>query len=300
MAFLALRFDADAATADAWSDLLLDAGALSVDIADPDADTLHEKPIFDEPGAPLAVRWPMNRITGLFAAGTALEDVVNALAARAGHPVPPHSVLEVPDQDWVRATQAQFGPIAITCGLWIVPSWCAPVDTHATNLVLDPGLAFGTGSHPTTRLCLQWLARASLHGRTVLDYGCGSGILAIAAARLGAAAVVGTDVDPQALQASRQNAVRNAVHAEFVAPDALPRAARYDVVVANILANPLVVLAPALAQRVAAEGTIVLSGILAHQAEEVAECYARWFRINACTEDEGWTALVGTREPRPE
>ncbi len=203
----------------------------------------------------------------------------------------------MPDQDWVRATQSQFGPIEITPALWIVPSWSAPVTPGALNLVLDPGLAFGTGSHPTTSLCLQWLAATPLAGARVLDYGCGSGILAIAAAKLGAREVTGTDIDAQALVASRENAVRNAVTARFVGPDALPPAAQYDIVVANILANPLMVLAPALAQRVRPGGAIVLSGVLAVQATEVAACYAPWFRIGVWKEEDGWVALAGTREP---
>jgi ribosomal protein L11 methyltransferase len=227
-------------------------------------------------------------------------DPVRAIAAAgraARRAPPPYETCAVAEQDWVRATQAQFAPIRIAGMLWVVPSWCAPPDPGAINLTLDPGLAFGTGSHPTTRLCLAWLATWLRRGERVLDYGCGSGILAIAAAKLGADEVVGVDVDPQAIRASRANARANGVAATFVAPDDLPAltAQRFDVLVANILANPLVLLAPALAARVRAGGRIVLSGILEPQAAQVAAAYAAWFNISVWNSDDGWIALAGVR-----
>ena len=297
MAYLALRFDATAADAEAWADALLDAGALSVDVADPLAGTPEETPLFGEPGAPATTLWRLSRLTALLPAEADATAVLRAAGAALGRPLPPCETQPVADQDWVRATQAQFGPIRVTDALWIVPSWCDPVDPAALNLVLDPGLAFGTGSHPTTRLCLAWLAAELRRGESVLDYGCGSGILAIAAARLGASRVVGTDVDPQAMIASRENARRNGVEATFVTPDALATRAPapFDVVVANILANPLILLAPALAARTRTGGRIVLSGILAPQAEEVAAAYAPWFKIALWRHEEGWVALAGVR-----
>jgi ribosomal protein L11 methyltransferase len=295
MPYLAVHFDAGAAATDAWADALLDAGALSVDVADPSAGTVAESPRFGEPGLPPAEWWPVNRLTALFAADTDVAAALAAAAAVAGAPLPPWEAQPVAEQDWVRATQAQFAPIRIADRLWIVPSWCEPVDAAAINLILDPGLAFGTGSHPTTRLCLEWLCAELAPGASVLDYGCGSGILAIAAARLGARPVVGTDVDPQALTASRANAATNRVDAAFVPPDGLGTAAPFDVVVANILANPLRLLAPALAARVRRGGRIVLSGILAPQADEVAAAYARWFTISVWRQDEDWVALAGIR-----
>ncbi|MEP7180955.1 MAG: 50S ribosomal protein L11 methyltransferase [Betaproteobacteria bacterium] len=296
MAYVALRFDAAADAADAWADALLDAGALSVDVADPGAGTTDEVALYGEPGVP-AARWPISRLCALFAAD---NDAAAALASAArivGATAPEFETEAVAEQDWVRATQAQFAPIHVADRLWIVPSWCEPADPGAVNLVLDPGLAFGTGSHPTTRLCLQWLAAELVAGASVLDYGCGSGILAIAAALLGAGPVVGTDVDPQAIVASRANAAANAVTATFALPDALAGAASapFDVVVANILANPLVLLAGALAGRVRAGGRIVLSGILGPQAGEVVAAYGRWFKIGVWREDDGWVALAGTR-----
>jgi ribosomal protein L11 methyltransferase len=295
VSYLALRFDADAVDADAWADALMHSGALSVDIGDARAGTPDEVPLYGEPGTPAATGWAVSRLTALFPAA-ALEAGQAELAA-AGKVLPPHETFAVADQDWVRATRAQFVPLRITAALWVVPSWCDAVDPAAINLVLDPGLAFGTGSHPTTRLCLRWLARELRAGETVLDYGCGSGILSIAARRLGAARVVGTDIDPQALVASRANAVRNRVDAVFLSVDRLAaiEPAPFDVVVANILANPLALLAPVLADRVRPGGRLVLSGILDPQADAVVAAYRRWFNIDVCESDEGWVALAGTR-----
>jgi ribosomal protein L11 methyltransferase len=236
----------------------------------------------------------VSRLTALFNTAADAEAALASAAAGLDESVPVHRRAAISDIDWVRKTQAQFVPIRVTDQMWIVPSWRAPVDTRAINVVLDPGLAFGTGSHPTTLLCLRWLAANVERGASVLDYGCGSGILAIAAAKLGAGAVTGVDVDPQAIAASRANAEANGVGAEFCSPDALPVFA-VDIVVANILANPLELLAPLLAGRVRAEGRIVLSGILEPQADRVAAAYARWFNIAPWGSADGWTALAGVR-----
>jgi len=296
VSYVALRFDIDADAADALADALLDAGALSVDSADPHAGTSAETPLYGEPGETAAGLWPVTRLTTLFRDAGDIPPALAALAA-AGSVLPPYETFPVAEQDWVRATQAQFAPIRIADGLWIVPSWCEAVDPSAINLALDPGLAFGTGSHPTTRLCLKWLARELTTGDSVLDFGCGSGILAIAACRLGAARVVGTDIDPQALSASRANAERNGVAASFLPSDrlAVDEAKPFDLVVANILTNPLMLLAPALAGHVRNGGRIVLSGILESQADAVVAVYRRWFNIGVCESDEGWISLAGTR-----
>jgi ribosomal protein L11 methyltransferase len=299
VSYVAVRFVTGAADADAWSDALLDAGALAVDLADAAAGTADEQPLYGEPGerAPQPDRWITSRLVALFAHGCDTARAVEAAARALGVPAPPHETSAVADADWVRATQSQFAPIQAAERIWIVPSWCDPIDRDAINVVLDPGLAFGTGSHPTTRLCIRWLADALPAGARVLDYGCGSGILAIVAAKLGARVVVGCDVDAQAIVASRANARRNRVRARFVAPgDArLARAKPFDVVVANILANPLRLLAPALAARVRAGGRILLSGVLAPQADDVIAAYSPWFRIGAWRDDDGWVALEGTR-----
>lgn len=290
----ALSFDAAADAAQRWADALLDAGALSVDVTDPHAGTPAETPLYAEPGGSRTPFWPVSRVTALFNTAVDAEAALASAAAGLDESVPVHRRAAIPDIDWVRKTQAQFVPIRVTDQMWIVPSWREPVDTRAINIVLDPGLAFGTGSHPTTLLCLRWLAANVERGASVLDYGCGSGILAIAAAKLGAGAVTGVDVDPQAIAASRTNAEANGVAAEFCSPDALPVLA-VDIVVANILANPLELLAPLLAGRVRAEGRIVLSGILEPQADRVAAAYARWFNIAPWGSADGWTALAGVR-----
>lgn len=292
MPFTALEFDTDAA--DLWSDALLEAGALAVDAADPGAGTPDETPLFGEPGEPGVAPWSTSRLTALFTDDAAASAALTQAADALGRAAPACRRTHVEDQDWVRATQAQFGPIAIGDGLMIVPSWCVAPDAGAVTITLDPGLAFGTGSHPTTRLCLEWLQDFLERGATVLDYGCGSGILAIAAMKLGAREVVGTDVDAQAIRASRDNARGNAVDATFLVPDALALRA-FDVVVANILANPLILLAPALAARVRPGGRIALSGILESQAADVIAAYAPWFTLRAWRASEGWVLLAGER-----
>jgi ribosomal protein L11 methyltransferase len=294
MSFLALEFNADAADAERWADALLDAGALAIDTADPHAGSQREIARYGEPGAAAADLWPVCRLSALFAEDIDAGDALSRVSAAMGLGVPAHTIAAIADDDWVRKTQQQFQPIYAAPGMWIVPSWCEPVDSKAINLRLDPGLAFGTGSHPTTRMCLRWLALHLGGGETVLDYGCGSGILAIAAAKLGAAAVAGVDVDMQAIAASRDNARLNEVAAQFDLPGAFG-AAKYDVVVANILANPLQLLAPLLAAHVRAGGHIVLSGILEPQAAVVMAAYGRWFTIDVWNSEEGWVALAGSR-----
>jgi ribosomal protein L11 methyltransferase len=208
--------------------------------------------------------------------------------------VPEHRIETLEENDWVRLTQAQFDPIRISERLWIVPTWHEPSDPGAINIALDPGLAFGTGSHPTTRLCLRWLDENIKGGETVLDYGCGSGILAIAAMKLGAGSAIGVDVDAQAVVASRDNAEANQVRADFYLPEGLALG-QYDVVVANIVNNPLRVLAPLLAGATRSGGRIVLSGILAEQAEDVMRIYAQWFDLAPAVLEDGWCCLSGMK-----
>ena len=297
MSYVALRFDVVAEDGDAWSDALLQAGALSVDAADPRAGTDDESPVFDERVDGERRWWPISRLTALLAAGADAATLVQHAARFAGRTVPAFETTELADQDWVRATQAQFQPIHIDENLWIVPTWCKAPVADAVNITLDPGVAFGTGAHPSTRLCLAWLRRTVTPGRSVLDYGCGSGILAIAAAKLGAHPVTGVDIDPQAVTSSTANGRQNAVHATFVGADALAAEARFDIVIANILANPLRVLAPALSQRTAADGSIALAGILVAQAADVAAAYAPWFDIGVWRIEDDWALLSGRRRP---
>jgi len=295
MPWRALVIEIDAAAADALSDALLAHGAASATIEDALAGTPDEQPVFDEPNADSAGTWARARVRALVAADADAEEVLAAAASDAGlGAAPPFEVEEVGDTDWVRASQEQFEPIRISARLWIVPSWHATPDPGALNIRLDPGLAFGTGSHPTTRLCLRWLEEHVRPGSSVLDYGCGSGILAIAALKLGARAAVGVDVDPAAVAAARGNAARNAVPVHFVGSDlgvALPA----DLVVANILANPLKVLAPVLATHCRPGGRIALAGILAPQTDAVAAVYAQWFAMARWAADDGWVCLEGVR-----
>jgi len=278
----------------ALSDALLEAGAISVDVADAHAGTDQETPIFDEPGDEAKLAYGCNRLIALFNPSMDVAAAFSRACAAVGlGPVPEYRTMEVPEQDWVKRTQSQFAPVRVSARLWVVPSWHAAPEESAIKIVLDPGLAFGTGSHPTTRLCLDWLDRHLLRGSSVIDYGCGSGILAIAAAKLGAGHVVGVDIDPQALDVSRYNAEQNQVAATFVDTAARPQPA--DVVMANILSNPLKILAPLLAELTVKGGHVVLSGILAPQARSVADVYSEWFDVESPVAEQGWTRLCGRR-----
>ncbi|OFZ69172.1 MAG: ribosomal protein L11 methyltransferase [Betaproteobacteria bacterium RBG_16_56_24] len=296
MSWLSLVVDTDAEHAEMLSDALLESGALSVDLLDADADTPDEQAIFGEPGDMPPGMWQHNRINALFDSNLDVTAILRDAAAGIGlGQIPDHRIETLADNDWVRLTQSQFEPIAISPRLWIVQTWHAPIDTDAINIVLDPGLAFGTGSHPTTRLCLRWLDDNLQGGESVLDYGCGSGILAIAAIKLGAARATGIDVDLQALQASRENATANRVdNIQFYLPDDAPQES-YDLAVANILTNPLRMLAPLLADATRQGGRIVLSGILEEQAQDVRNIYQQWFDLNAPIFEDGWTCLSGRK-----
>ena len=296
MPWLSLVVDSDAANAEVLSDALLERGALSVDLLDADADTPDEQAIFGEPGELPPGVWQHNRISALFDSDKDVPAILRDAATSIGlEQLPEHRIETLADNDWVRLTQSQFEPIPISSRLWIVPTWHTPVDPNAINIVLDPGLAFGTGSHPTTRLCLRWLDENLKSGESVLDYGCGSGILAIAALKLGAAHAVGVDVDSQAIQASRDNALVNRVeNALFNLPDSVPQSS-YDLVVANILTNPLRLLAPLLANATRQGGRIVLSGILEEQAQDVMKIYNQWFDMKAPIFEDGWTCLSGRK-----
>ncbi len=293
MAWQRVSLRVPAGDAEQLSDALLEAGALSVDVADAAAGTADEHPLFGEPGADPAAVWADNVVTALFSTDIDAAQRVRAACQEAGVSAEP--VMEtVEEQDWVRLTQDQFAPIRVSERLWIVPTWREPVDPRALNLRLDPGLAFGTGSHPTTRLCLRWLEQHLAAGRSVIDYGCGSGVLAIAAKLLGAGPVTGVDIDPQAIVASRANATMNGVTARFEEPERFaPEPA--DVVVANILSNPLRMLAPLICGLARSGGAVVLSGILAAQRELVSDAYRPWLALEPAQEEEGWVCLWGIK-----
>ncbi len=295
MSWLTLSIHADAQYAEALSEALWEQGALSVDMLDADADTPDEQAIFGEPGEPVNAVWQHNLLNALFDNDAPVTDILQTCCTNLGiSPLPPHKIASLEESDWVRLTQAQFDPIRISDRLWIVPTWHTPSDPAAINITLDPGLAFGTGSHPTTRLCLRWLDSNLQGGESMLDYGCGSGILAIAGMKLGAASAIGVDVDIQAVQASYDNAAANKVSAGFYLPDNIALA-EYDVVVANILTNPLRALAPLLAAATRSGGRIVLSGILSEQAEEIMRIYAQWFDIKPSATEDGWVCLAGVK-----
>jgi ribosomal protein L11 methyltransferase len=282
--------------ADEVSDLLMELGALAVSLEDANADSEDEQPLFGEPGMePESAAWNLNNVVALFRNKAEGEQIFGEIPAKLlGKAEIEYT--EVPQEDWVRLTQSQFDPIPISARLWIVPSWHEPQNIDdRINLVLDPGLAFGTGSHPTTALCLRWLSEFPLNGQNVLDYGCGSGILGIAALKLGASEAIGVDIDPQAVDSTAYNASNNGVEMPCGLPD-FPLAKRqFPVVVANILSNPLKVLAPSLCNHVEAGGQLVLSGVLARQAEEVIEHYRQWINLAVWAERDGWVCLHGQK-----
>ncbi|PLZ01633.1 50S ribosomal protein L11 methyltransferase [Burkholderia sp. WAC0059] len=299
MSYRELIAELDRERADELSDALLELGALSVSVEDADADTPDEQPLFGEPGlTPERTAWQRSRVIALVAEEHDPALLVAAAANALGlDETPAFTLREVEEQDWVRLTQSQFDPIRIGERIWVVPSWHEAPDPQALVLELDPGLAFGTGSHPTTRLCMEWLEQAVQPGQSVLDYGCGSGILAILAKKCGANPVVGIDIDPQAVESARQNSLRNHADVTYGLPDDCPEGT-FDIVVANILSNPLKLMASMLASRVKPGGRIALSGVLARQADEVARVYARWIDIAVWREHDGWVCLAGTRVDR--
>lgn len=305
MSWITLIIKADAVHAELLSEALIEQGALSVDIHDAAADTPDEQLLFGEPGEPSEAIWQNAEVSALFDKDANLDEIMRNVTRTAHLDRQPCYRLEhVEEQDWVRLTQSQFEPIQISPRLWIVPTWHQSPDSTAINLILDPGLAFGTGSHPTTQLCLGWLDQNLQQGDRLIDYGCGSGILAIAALKLGAAHVTGIDIDPQAIKASQENASRNHCDpARFVFSTRYRAAAKdlksneqVDVVVANILANPLIMLAPVLSQAIRKEGRIVLSGVLQEQAEEVNNVYQQWFDMCIANKQEDWVLLTGVRK----
>ncbi|WJF89893.1 50S ribosomal protein L11 methyltransferase [Paraburkholderia bonniea] len=282
--------------AESLSDTLLDLGALSVSVEDADADTPDEQPLFGEPGLiPEHAAWRHSRVLALLADEHDPAVLLTAAANTLGlDPVPEFTLHEVAEQDWVRLTQSQFEPIPVGERIWVVPSWHAAPDPDALVLELDPGLAFGTGSHPTTRLCMEWLEQSVATEQSVLDYGCGSGILAILAKKCGANPVFGIDIDPQAVASARSNSERNQAEVTYGLPDACPPG-EFDIVIANILSNPLKLMASMLASKVKPGGRIALSGILARQAQEVAQIYQQWLDMTVWREHDGWVCLTGTR-----
>lgn len=286
--------------AEAVSDALMDElGALSVSVEDADANTEAERALFGEPGMP-APRggWDRSIVKALFDSDAAAQDASDTLLAQDwAAAVQLQGITELVDQDWVRLTQSQFTPVPVTPTFWVVPSWHeAPAEAQKV-IRLDPGMAFGTGTHPTTRMCLRWIANhaseRAVHWSRVLDYGCGSGILAIGAALHGAFNVDAVDIDPAAVQATIENATANGVHLRAGLPELAVGA--YPLVLANILATPLKLLAPLLCGHVQGDGHLVLAGILDRQADELIEAYLPWLTLEVSDAEDGWILMTARR-----
>lgn len=291
MSWLQLKIDTTKAQAPVLEELLETLGAAAVLMEDSADQPLLEPP----PGAtPL---WDATRVIGVFTVDSEVDAIVEFLEAQLGEPLPPHRIEVLEDKDWVRAWMDHYHPMRFGDRLWVVPSWTPPPQPDAVNLLLDPGLAFGTGTHPTTALCLEWLDSLDLKGKTVIDYGCGSGILAVAALLLGAKEAWCVDNDPQALTATRNNAEHNGVgeRVHVFMPDDMP-ALQADVIVANILAGPLAMLAPIMAEHCHPGSRIALSGIIRPQVDELREVYNQWFDMDGLAiKEEDWCRLSGTR-----
>ncbi|WP_150303041.1 50S ribosomal protein L11 methyltransferase [Pseudomonas saliphila] len=293
MPWLQLRLAIKPEQAESLEDALLGLDAVSVTFMD-----AEDQPIF-EPDLGTTPLWSNTHLLALFEAGTNPQTLIETLQSRWQHPLPEYEFEDIADQDWERSWMDNFQPIRFGKRLWIVPSWHDAPEPDAVNLLLDPGLAFGTGTHPTTALCLEWLDGTAIAGKRVIDFGCGSGILAIAALLLGAEHAVGTDIDTQALEASRDNAQRNGLPEQsldlYLPEDLSPEPA--DIVVANILAGPLVKLAPQLSSLVKPGGLIALSGILAEQTEEIVAAYRDTFVLAPIADRDGWIRVSGMRRP---
>ena len=278
---------------DVLSDALDALDALSVSVEDADAQTPVEQALFGEPGMPPPKDgWQRSRMVALFAQEALAKEAAVLLGAQDffdGCQL--LGIQALADQDWVRLTQSQFAPVEVTSDFWIVPTWHEPPAQARQIIRLDPGLAFGTGTHPTTRMCLRWIARQGVHDQRVLDYGCGSGILAIGAAKYGAAEIDAVDIDEAAVTATELNAVANHVVLRAGLPDQAK--GQYQTVLANILATPLRVLAPLLCAHVASGGSLVLAGILERQADELKAAYAPWIRLEVSDTLDGWILMTG-------
>ena len=281
------------------SDALEALDALSVSVEDADAQTDLEQALFGEPGMPPPKDgWHRSKILALFSHESAAKEAAVLLAAQDFFvDCQVLSIAAVPDQDWVRLTQSQFAPVEITPKFWIVPTWHEPPSQAREIIRLDPGLAFGTGTHPTTRMCLRWIATHNVKGQRILDYGCGSGILAIGAAKFGAQEIDAVDIDASAVTSTELNAKAN--HVSLNA--GLPELARgtYQTVLANILATPLKVLAPLLSSHVSANGHLVLAGILARQEEELIQAYAPFLPLKVVDREDGWILMAAERTITP-
>ncbi|EDQ02625.1 50S ribosomal protein L11 methyltransferase [Shewanella benthica] len=293
MPWIQLKIDTDSQHADALSDLLMEEGSLSITFEDGKDTPIYEPTLGETP------LWNNTVLTALFEADRDLAILVEQLKSLPYLGTDfRYKIEQVEDKDWEREWMDNFHPIQFGKRLWICPSWREIPDPQAVNVILDPGLAFGTGTHPTTALCLEWLDGLELTDKEVIDFGCGSGILAVAALKLGAKKVTGIDIDYQAIEASKANAERNDVQdrLSLYLPEEQPQDLKADILVANILAGPLRELAPLIAEKVKSGGQLALSGLLKEQADEVAEFYTQWFDMDAPVHKEDWSRLTGIRK----
>lgn len=291
MAWFQVRFQADAAQVEILEELLLEQGALAVTLED-----AADQPILEPELGTMPV-WDKTQVVGLFDAKLNSQTVVDLLAQQYKKTLPTHKIEIVEDKDWIRAWMDDYHPMSFGERLWVCPSWQEPPVKDAVNLLLDPGLAFGTGTHPTTSLCLKYLDKEVMGGELIVDFGCGSGILGIAALLLGAKQMVGIDIDPQALTATKDNAQRNKIaddKYQVYLPKDTP-SVEADITVANILAGPLVALGEEIAALTRSGGKLALSGLLAEQADEVIAHYSQWFKMNAPQHQDEWIILSGIK-----
>jgi ribosomal protein L11 methyltransferase len=286
MAWLQITFAVENTQAEQFEELLFENGALSVTMLDAADQPIYEPPLNTTP------LWKETQLKTLFEIGTNVDELLDELQSKWGRSLPFYDIEELEDEDWIQKGTADFHAMQFGKRLWVCPSWESEVNQQdAVIIQLDPGLAFGTGAHPTTSLCLKWLDDHDLKGKTVLDFGCGTGILAIAALKLGAAHAIGTDNDPQALDASKENAQNNQVNLELYLPEKLPQN-QVDIIVANILANPLCELAPTLIELVKPQGLLVLSGILHDQSTQICEIYQAFADVLEITQQDDWLRIV--------
>jgi len=286
MAWLQITFAVENTQAEQFGELLFENGALSVTMLDAADQPIYEPPLNTTP------LWKETQLKTLFEIGTNVDELLDELQSKWGKQLPFFDIEELEDEDWIQKGTADFHAMQFGKRLWVCPSWESEINQQdAVIIQLDPGLAFGTGAHPTTSLCLKWLDDHDLKGKTVLDFGCGTGILAIAAMKLGAATAIGTDNDPQALDASKENAQNNQVDIELYLPEKLPQN-QVDIIVANILANPLCELAPTLIGLVKPSGLLVLSGILHDQSAQICEIYQRFADVLEITQQDDWLRIV--------
>ena len=293
---ISLTFNVSDHIAQLIGDELIELNALSVSFNDSDLDTENENAIFGEDPDDHERYWKNTKVISLFNPQTNIELLVSKLHKKFN--IYQHQIVieSIEDIDWIKETQSQFKPIQINEKIWIIPSWHKIQNQLVTNIHLDPGLAFGTGSHPTTKLCLHWLSKEELTNKSVLDYGCGSGILAIAAKKLGSAHTIGVDIDPQAIIASNQNAKKNDINDINFLQSNHSIEAKFDLVLANILSSALKVLAPVIASKCNANGKIALSGILKSQENEIREIYANDFIFNESLYQDGWVCMTATKK----